>query len=286
MRPDLFESSYRLHFHGYPNGPLRLRRRCLTPPSPSTRRQLPLYSTWPRTRNLLLALPHLPAEHLQMGMVGSNLTGRAAARTGLPASSFLRAALVARPVLTYAKASNCKRRHSFAGVRSRPWIREAHGAGKYAYNDGDGTTRYDVEYPDPDDGLRPDSTFSVGMTLQPGILTDMKGPVLHVERAQATRTRFSQGADAGPNRRTARCTPRSRCPPSSNIPAGGRAAAADLGPNVTEMHTLASLGIPMQVIALNAAAAAWTRQATTSTKTPTRSAGGGGVLSDVILDAK
>src|SRR6202795_4251079 len=49
----------------------------------------------------------------------------------------------------------------------------ATGGGMYAYNDGDGSTRYDVEYPIQIHGFDPNFHF-VGMTFNPEGFTDMK----------------------------------------------------------------------------------------------------------------
>src|SRR5947208_14867868 len=49
----------------------------------------------------------------------------------------------------------------------------ATGGGKFAYNDGDGSTRYDVEYPIQIHGFDPNFHF-VGMTFNPESFTDMK----------------------------------------------------------------------------------------------------------------
>ena len=49
----------------------------------------------------------------------------------------------------------------------------AHGSKKYAYNDGDGSTAYDVEYPIQIHGFDPNFHF-VGMTFNPEVFADMK----------------------------------------------------------------------------------------------------------------
>src|SRR5207253_10123032 len=49
----------------------------------------------------------------------------------------------------------------------------AAGPGKYAYNDGDGSTAYDVEYPIQIHGFDPNFHF-VGMTFNPEGFVDMK----------------------------------------------------------------------------------------------------------------
>ena len=54
-----------------------------------------------------------------------------------------------------------------------PSRRRATGSGKYAYNDGDGSTYYDVEYPIQIHGFDPNFHF-VGMTFNPEGFADMK----------------------------------------------------------------------------------------------------------------
>jgi FtsP/CotA-like multicopper oxidase with cupredoxin domain len=69
-----------------------------------------------------------------------------------------------------------------------------------------------------------------------------------------------------------------------NIPAGGRALLRISDLNVTEYHTLASLGIPMRVIAINARLLRDTAGNDMSYLTNSITLGGGESL-DVILDA-
>ena len=122
-------------------------------------------------------------------------------------------------------------------------------SGNYAYNDGDGSTYYDVEYPLQIHGFDPNFHF-VGMTFNPENMTDMKdkyfllngrsypdtvkpGPLQTMSADGAMH--FSQPL-----------------PSLINIPAGGKALLRISDLDVTEYQTLASLGIPMKVIALNA----------------------------------
>ncbi len=57
---------------------------------------------------------------------------------------------------------------------------------KYTYNDGDGSTAYDVEYPLQIHGFDPNFHF-VGMTFNPEAFADMKRQVLPAERAELPR---------------------------------------------------------------------------------------------------
>ena len=53
------------------------------------------------------------------------------------------------------------------------WIRNGTPPRSYAYNDGDGSTAYDVEYPIQIHGFDPNFHF-VGMTFNPEGFSDMK----------------------------------------------------------------------------------------------------------------
>jgi hypothetical protein len=123
---------------------------------------------------------------------------------------------------------------------------------KYAYNDGDGTTRYDVEYPIQIMGFDPNFHF-VGMTFNPEAFANMKDKYFLLNGRSypdtvATGVLTTQGSDG-----TLR--------PSQPLPSlitldktSGKTRAllriSDL--SVTEHTTLATLGIPMLVIAQNA----------------------------------
>jgi FtsP/CotA-like multicopper oxidase with cupredoxin domain len=123
------------------------------------------------------------------------------------------------------------------------------GGGKYAYNDGDGSTAYDVEYPIQIHGFDPNFHF-VGMTFNPEGFSDMKDkyfllngrsyPDTVTPGPLATQTvdgnmHFSQPL-----------------PAIINIPAGKKALLRISDLDVTEYQTLASLGIPMKVVGYNA----------------------------------
>ena len=82
----------------------------------------------------------------------------------------------------------------------------------------------------------------------------------------------------------ARVTSRSRCPRSSTFPAGGRALLRISDLDVTEYQTLASLGIPMQVIGFNAKLLRDQAGNNMYYNTNSITLGGGESL-DVILDA-
>jgi hypothetical protein len=152
---------------------------------------------------------------------------------------------------------------------------------KYAYNDGDGSTYYDVEYPLQIHGFDPNFHF-VGMTFNPEGFSDMKdkyfllngrsypdtvtpGP-LATETADG-RSHFSQPL-----------------PAIINIPAGGKALLRISDLDVTEYQTLASLGIRMHVIGYNAKLLRDQAGNNTDYYTNSITLAGGESL-DVILDA-
>jgi FtsP/CotA-like multicopper oxidase with cupredoxin domain len=125
----------------------------------------------------------------------------------------------------------------------------AMGGAKYAYNDGDGTTRYDVEYPLQIHGFDPNFHF-VGMTFNPEGFTEMKDKYFLLNGRS-----YPDTIHDGPLATQTTDGSLHYAQPMSaiiNIPAGGRALLRIADLDVTEYQTLASLGIPMQVIALNA----------------------------------
>jgi FtsP/CotA-like multicopper oxidase with cupredoxin domain len=119
----------------------------------------------------------------------------------------------------------------------------------YVYNDGDGSTAYDVEYPLQIHGFDPNFHF-VGMTFNPEAFVDMKdkyfllngrsypdtvtpGPMQ--TQTSDGRSHYSQPLNA-----------------IINIPVGGKALLRISDLSVSEYGTLASLGIPMHVVGYNA----------------------------------
>ncbi len=118
-----------------------------------------------------------------------------------------------------------------------------------AYNDGDGSTGYDVEYPIQIHGFDPNFHF-VGMTFNPEGFADMKDKYFLLNGRS-----YPDTVTPGPleTQSTDGANHFSQPLPSIiNIPAGKKALLRISDLDVTEFQTLASLGIPMQVIALNA----------------------------------
>jgi hypothetical protein len=177
------------------------------------------------------------------------------------------------------------------------------GTRKYAYNDGDGSTAYDVEYPLQMHGFDPNFHF-VGMTFNPESFVDLKDKYFLLNGRSYPDTIGGyqcQGSDplpacsghsAGaivPGPMTTQSTDGTLhaaqpLPAVINIPVGGRALLRISDLNVTEFHTLASLGIPMHVIAVNARLLRDQDGINMAYDTNSITLGGGESL-DVILDA-
>ena len=157
----------------------------------------------------------------------------------------------------------------------------ATGGGLYAYNDGDGSTRYDVEYPLQIHGFDPNFHF-VGMTFNPEGFTDMKDKYFLLNGRSypdtvtpgPLATESVDGADHFSQ----------PLPSIINIKAGQKALLRISDLDVTEFQTLASLGIPMHVIALNAKLLRDQAGNNLAYDTNSITLGGGESL-DVILDA-
>ncbi|PYY16503.1 MAG: hypothetical protein DMG60_14830, partial [Acidobacteria bacterium] len=153
--------------------------------------------------------------------------------------------------------------------------------GNYAYNDGDGSTYYDVEYPLQIHGFDPNFHF-VGMTFNPEGFTDMKDKYFLLNGRSypdtvtpgPLATESVDGADHFSQ----------PLPSIINIKAGQKALLRISDLDVTEFQTLASLGIPMHVIALNAKLLRDQAGNNLAYDTNSITLGGGESL-DVILDA-
>jgi FtsP/CotA-like multicopper oxidase with cupredoxin domain len=154
-------------------------------------------------------------------------------------------------------------------------------AGGYAYNDGDGSTYYDVEYPIQIHGFDPNFHF-VGMTFNPEGFADMKDKYFLLNGRSypdtvttgALQTMSADGVSHFSQ----------PLPSIINIPAGKKALLRISDLDVTEFQTLASLGIPMKVIALNAKLLRDQAGNNMYYNTNSITLGGGESL-DVILDA-
>jgi len=278
MRPDLFEQ-HTVHFHGYPNASSFYDGVPDASVAINIGGSFTYYYLAPDAGTYFWHCHITPPEHLQMGMVGQIYVRPRQNR--VTAGGSLYAALQQQQLDNRTKCdSNADILCSNPLPATSNSISRA-SSGNYAYNDGDGSTYYDVEYPIQIHGFDPNFHF-VGMTFNPEGFSDMKdkyfllngrgypdtvipGP-LQTMSADG-KVHFSQPL-----------------PAIINIKSGQRALLRISDLDVTEYQTLASLGIPMQVIGLNAKLLR--DQAGNNLYYTTNSITlGGGESIDVILDA-
>ena len=243
MRPDLFEQ-HTVHFHGYPNASAFYDGVPDASVAINIGGSFTYYYLAPDAGTYFWHCHITPPEHLQMGMVGQVYVRPRQNRWRGPLLAGLqrqqddpRTRCDSRDIL----CSNPLPRLDTAATGD--------GSKKYAYNDGDGSTVYDVEYPIQIHGFDPNFHF-VGMTFNPENFTDMKDkyfllngrsyPDTVTDGPLATQTTDGSMHFAQP------------LPSIINIPAGGRALLRISDLDVTEYQTLASEGMPMTVVGINA----------------------------------
>ena len=277
MRPDLFEQ-HTVHFHGYPNASSLFDGVPDASVAINIGGSFTYYYLAPDAGTYFWHCHITPPEHLQMGMVGQLYVRPRQNRwtgdlyTGLQKQQGdLRTA--------------CNSKSDVLCSNPLPAVNTGaanDGTQKYAYNDGDGSTRYDVEYPLQLHGFDPNFHF-VGMTFNPEGFADMKDKYFLMNGRSYPDT----VADPGPlSTQSSDGVSHFSQPLSSviNIPAGGKALLRISELNVSEYHTLASLGIPMHVIGWNAKLLRDQNGNNMAYDTNSITMGGG-ESADVILDA-
>jgi FtsP/CotA-like multicopper oxidase with cupredoxin domain len=258
MRPDLFEQ-HTVHFHGYPNASAFYDGVPDASVAINIGASFTYYYLAPDAGTYFWHCHITPPEHLQMGMVGQLFVRPRQNR--VPAGSDLHAALLTQQQdLRTACNSNadilCSNPVPPLPVGASGGVARA-ATGKYAYNDGDGSTYYDVEYPLQIHGFDPNFHF-VGMTFNPEGFSDMKDKYFLLNGRS-----YPDTVTPGPlaTQSTDGSMHFSQPLPSIiNIPCNadssgkctGRALLRISDLDVSEYQTLASLGIPMKVIGLNA----------------------------------
>ena len=284
MRPDLFEQ-HTVHFHGYPNAAPFYDGVPDASVAINIGGSFTYYYFAPDAGTYFWHCHITPPEHLQMGMVGQLYVRPRQNR--VPAGAKLYAALQLQQTdLRTACNSNadilCSNPLPAGGDNGATGgFVGGVATKKFAYNDGDGSTQYDVEYPLQIHGFDPNFHF-VGMTFNPEGFVDMRdkyfllngrsypdtvNPQPQLTQSSDGRTHFSQPL-----------------PSVINIPAGGRALLRISDLDVTEFQTIASLGIPMLEIAYNAKLLRDQAGNNLYFQTNSITLGGGESL-DVILDA-
>jgi FtsP/CotA-like multicopper oxidase with cupredoxin domain len=230
-----------------------------------------------------------PPEHLQMGMVGQLYVRPRQNR--VPSGTSLYSALQQQNGLgaTVDLRTACNPGADILCSASMPAINTGKTQGsdklgnpqKYTYNDGDGLTEYDVEYPLQIHGFDPNFHF-VGMTFNPEAFADMKDKYFLLNGRS-----YPDTVAAGPQ---ATVTSDGTLhysqplPAIINIPAGGKALLRLVNLSVTEYHTLQSVGVPMKEVGFMAKLLRDQTGSNTEFYTNSITLGGGESL-DVILDA-
>jgi FtsP/CotA-like multicopper oxidase with cupredoxin domain len=251
MRPDLFEQ-HTVHFHGYPNASTFYDGVPDASVAINIGGSFTYYYLAPDAGTYFWHCHITPPEHLQMGMVGQIYVRPRQDR--VPTNMTLLASLQAQQMDPRTK---CDSGADILCSNPIPAVQNTLTGGyvggtatkKFAYNDGDGSTQYDEEYPIQIHGFDPSFHF-VGMTFNPEQFADMKDKFFLLNGRSypdtVTPGPLSTQTTDGTNHFS------QPLPAIINIKAGGRALLRISDLDVTEYQTLASLGISMEVIALNA----------------------------------
>jgi FtsP/CotA-like multicopper oxidase with cupredoxin domain len=285
MRPDLFEQ-HTVHFHGYPNASAFYDGVPDASVAINIGGSFTYYYLAPDAGTYFWHCHITPPEHLQMGMVGQLYVRPRQNR--VPNGTSLYTALQTqqtdlRTACNSASDILCSNPlPADLGILPGQSTATVATAGiKYAYNDGDGSTAYNVEYPLQIHGFDPNFHF-VGMTFNPEGFTDMKDKYFLLNGRS-----YPDTVTPGPlqTQSTDGLYHFSQPLPSIiNIPVGKKALLRISDLDVTEYQTLASLGIPMHVVGYNAKLLRDQAGNNLAYDTNSITLGGGESL-DVILDA-
>ncbi len=312
MRPDLFEQ-HTVHFHGYPNASSYYDGVPDASWAINIGGSATYYYMAPDAGTYFWHCHVTPPEHLQMGMVGQlyvrprqnrvtlgnglyqSLVGclgsngcigagasqagqQSDLRTACNTSSRTNQDILCSTPVPQADSHFTQILDPFIGTDPRI---PAGTRLKYAYNDGDGSTWYNVDVPLQIHGFDPNFHF-VGMTFNPEGFADMKDKYFLLNGRSYPDT---VGAQAIGTEDTDGRTRFSQPLPSLIALYQGERALLRLSDlDVTEYQTLASLGIPMQLVGYQAKLLR--DQAGNNLPMTTNSVTlGGGESLDVILDS-
>jgi FtsP/CotA-like multicopper oxidase with cupredoxin domain len=313
MRPDLFEE-HTVHFHGYPNASSYYDGVPDATWAINIGGSATYYYLAPDAGTYFWHCHITPPEHLQMGMVGQlyvrprqNHTppGNTAYSTDLLMQKDLRTACTGTgPTASGPVDILCSAPLPAANTFT-------HQAGyKYAYDDGDGSTLYDIDVPIQMHGFDPNFHF-VGMTFNPEGFADMKDKYFLLNGRSYPDTVGIPGYVGGPSASAAQANGNpdvttnaigtedsdGRTRYSQPMPtlvtldshkgakgSGERALLRIADLSVTEYSTLASMGIPMLEVGFNAKILRDQAGNNMYLKTNSINLGGGESL-DVIIDS-
>ncbi len=290
MRPDLFEQ-HTIHFHGYPNASSVYDGVPDASVAINIGGSFTYYYLAPDAGTYFWHCHITPPEHLQMGMVGQLYVrprqDRVAAGGSLYTALQLQNGQVSGQTVDLRTACNpaadilCSAVTPAVNTGVVQGTDKLNNPQKYTYNDGDGSTAYDVEYPLQIHGFDPNFHF-VGMTFNPEAFADMKSKFFLLNgRSYPDTVTPGPMATESSDGRMHYSQP---LPSIINIPAGGKALLRISDLAVDEYATLATLGIPMKEVGFNAKLLR--DQAGNNMEFYTNSITlGGGESLDVILDA-
>jgi len=288
MRPDLFEQ-HTIHFHGYPNASAFYDGVPDASVAINIGGSFTYYYLAPDAGTYFWHCHITPPEHLQMGMVGQLYVRPRQDR--VPQGVSLYTALQQQNGLgtTVDLRTACNPSNDILCSAFTPAINTGVNQGldllgnpqRYVYNDGDGSTAYDVEYPIQMHDFDPNFHF-VGMTFNPEAFVDMKGKYFLLNgRSYPDTVATGPQATMSSDGRMHYSQP---LPALINIPVGGKASLRLVNLSVEQYHTLATLGIPMKEVGFNAKLLRDQEGNNTEFYTNSITLGGGESL-DVILDA-
>ena len=291
MRPDLFEQ-HTVHFHGYPNASSFYDGVPDASVAINIGGSFTYYYLSPDAGTYFWHCHITPPEHLQMGMVGQLYVRPRQDR--VPSGGSLYTYLGYQNGIGLTSGSPdlrtaCNPAADILCSATMPAINTGATEGvdklgnpqRYVYNDGDGSTAYDVTYPIQMHGFDPNFHF-VGMTFNPEMFVDMKDKYFLLNgRSYPDTVAPGPQATISTDGTMHYSQP---LPAIINIPAGGKASLRLVNLSVSEYHTLGTLGVPMKVVGWNAKLLR--DQAGNNTEYYTNSITlGGGESADVILDA-
>jgi FtsP/CotA-like multicopper oxidase with cupredoxin domain len=302
MRPDLFEQ-HTVHFHGYPNASSFYDGVPDASIAINIGASFTYYYLAPDAGTYFWHCHITPPEHLQMGMVGQLYVR--ARQDRLPSGGSLYQYLGYQNGIGLPSGTSedlrtaCNPAADILCSATMPAVNTGATQGldklgnpqMYVYNDGDGSTAYDVEYPLQMHGFDPNFHF-VGMTFNPEMFVDMKDKYFLLNGRSYPDTVGPCGGVV------TNCVPGPQATISSdgvmhysqplpaiiNIPAGGKALLRLVNLSVSEYHTIQSLGVPMHVVGWNAKLLRDQDGNNTEYWTNSITLGGGESL-DAILDA-
>jgi hypothetical protein len=302
MRPDLFEQ-HTVHFHGYPNASSFYDGVPDASIAINIGASFTYYYLAPDAGTYFWHCHITPPEHLQMGMVGQLYVRPRQNR--VPAGQSLYTSLgyqnglglatgtaadprtVCNPAndilcsATMPATSNTTIRANTGSLCFNPTSTGSNVTPNYVYNDGDGSSCYDVTYPIQMHGFDPNFHF-VGMTFNPEMFVDMKDKYFLLNgRSYPDTVATGPQATISSDAQLHYSQP---LPAIINIPAGGKASLRLVNLSVAEYFTLQSVGVPMHEVGFNAKLLRDQDGNNTEFYTNSITLGGGESL-DVILDA-